>query len=133
MAEGGTAGRRKRGARRRVAAAARAREAAGRDARRFDDLWRELPIHSLLVFGLPGGLTGPPGGLITGEQNDATVTVFVTDRFRYSSAPLQAAAAFTVPPDILHDDAAVEALVARALSSLSWEGMRSQAEGVDHD
>ena len=119
--EGGAAGRKKRRARRRVVAAARARRAAGRGERQFDDLWRELPVHSLLVFGLPG-----PGDSIS-------VTVFVTDRFKYSSAPQRSAVAFTVSEDVIQDDATLEARIAEALASLSWDGMWQQSVGVDDD
>jgi hypothetical protein len=38
-----------------------------------------------------------------------------------------------VSADLLQDDAQLEARVAEALASLSWQGMRQQAVGVDDD
>jgi hypothetical protein len=103
---------------RRVAAAVKARKASGRSSRQFDDLWRELPIHSLLVIGLPN----------PDQQSSSSVTVFVTDRFNYSFARQRSAAAFTVSTDVLRDDAAMESRVAEALASLTWGRMRQQAD-----
>ena len=110
----------RRNARRRGDAAARARDAAG-GVRRFDDMWRELPIHSLLVIGiLPMRDTEDDGA-------NATVTVIVTDRFKFSTAAKRAAATFMLPAGLLHDDAEVEARVAESLASLSWESMLLQS------
>jgi hypothetical protein len=97
----------------------------GHDERRFDDLWRELPIHAMLVFCIPD--------FEGARQGEATVTVFVTDRFKYSSAPQQSAAAFNMPADLVHDNAEVEARIAEELSYLSWETMRMQATGGVED
>ncbi len=115
--EGGAA---KRSAR---ACMARARRAEGHNDRRFDDLWRELPIHALLVFCLPD--------FDGAKEGDATVTVFVTDRFKYASASQQSAAVFNMPASLIHDDAEVETRIAEELSYLSWETMRMQAAGVE--
>jgi hypothetical protein len=93
---------------------------------RFDDLWRELPIHGLLVIGLPPPPPLPlpplPGGRgrraeadeDEDEDEDATVTVVVTDRFRYSAARQKTVAAFKVASALLHNDAAIEAKIADA-------------------
>ena len=108
-------------------AVVRERKASG-SMRRFDDLWRELPIHSMLIVGLPHRVrqaSGPSSSVRT-SSGLATVTVIVTDRFKYSTAPLKTAAAFTIAVDSLHDDAVVEQRIAEALSSLSWESMLLQ-------
>ena len=77
-------------------------------------------IHSLLVIWLPD-----PSG------RDATVTVVVTDRFNYSTARQKTVAAFKVPVALLRDDGAIEGKVAEALTSLSWDAMRTQARYDD--
>jgi hypothetical protein len=123
----GGSGQETRARRRRRAAAAKAREAAGMPPR-FDDLWRELPIHGLLVIGLPPPPPLPGGrGRRAEADEDATVTVVVTDRFRYSAAKQKTVAVFKVASALLHNDAAIEAKIAEALAHLSWDSMRTQA------
>jgi hypothetical protein len=116
MNGGGGSKRRKRGA-----AASRVRKASGRNERTFDDLWRELPIHSILVFGL----------VREDDAKIATVTVFVTDRFNYSNGPQQSASVFMMPSNLLDNDDEVQVRIAKVLSSLRWDVMKCQADGVD--
>ena len=111
--EGGSTGRRRRRQRdAAISARVAAREVAG-GRRSFDDLWRELPVHSMLIIGIPP--------LMSDEQ--ATVTVVITDRLKYSNTSQKAAAAFKIDPALLDDDAAVEARIADVLEHLSWEAI----------
>ena len=118
--EGGSSGRRRR---RQREAAIRARVAAREVAagrRTFDDLWHELPIHNMLVVGIPH----PPGSKMTDQgQGHVTVTVIITDRLKYSNASQKAAAVFMIDRELLGDNAVVEARIADALEDLSWEAM----------
>ena len=84
----------------------------------FDDLWRVLPLHKVMVIGLP----------TRGDPGTYDVTVGIRDRFQHSPGWAARALLLRLPAAEASDLSLLQARIAERLVGFTWDSFRETDE-----